>query len=83
MAATKIAPALAAGNTVLLKPASDTVLVAWELCQCFWRAGVSRKALQFVPCSGGKEGRRHFEENYTMAKMAERVYAVALEVCRA
>ncbi len=53
-----VAAALAAGNTVILKPASDTVLVAWELCQCFWRAGVSKKALQFVPCSGGKEGRK-------------------------
>lgn len=51
-----IAAALAAGNTVILKPASDAVLPAWEMCQCFWRGGVSRKALQFVPCSGGKEG---------------------------
>jgi RHH-type proline utilization regulon transcriptional repressor/proline dehydrogenase/delta 1-pyrroline-5-carboxylate dehydrogenase len=53
-----VAAALAAGNTVIIKPASDTVLVAWEMCQCFWRAGVSKKALQFVPCSGGKEGRK-------------------------
>jgi RHH-type proline utilization regulon transcriptional repressor/proline dehydrogenase/delta 1-pyrroline-5-carboxylate dehydrogenase len=53
-----VAAALAAGNTVILKPASDTVLVAWELCCCFWRAGVSKTALQFVPCSGGKEGRK-------------------------
>jgi RHH-type proline utilization regulon transcriptional repressor/proline dehydrogenase/delta 1-pyrroline-5-carboxylate dehydrogenase len=52
-----IAAALAAGNTVILKPASDTVLVAWELCQCFWRAGVSKNVLQFVPCSGGTEGK--------------------------
>ena len=53
-----VAAALAAGNTVILKPASDTVLVGWELCRCFWRAGVSKRALQFVPCSGGREGRR-------------------------
>jgi len=53
-----VAAALAAGNTVIIKPASDTVLVAWEMCQCFWRAGVSKKALQFVPCAGGKEGRK-------------------------
>jgi RHH-type transcriptional regulator, proline utilization regulon repressor / proline dehydrogenase / delta 1-pyrroline-5-carboxylate dehydrogenase len=53
-----VAAALAVGNTVILKPASDTVLVAWELCQCFWRAGVPKAALQFVPCSGGKEGRK-------------------------
>ncbi len=53
-----VAAALAAGNTVILKPASDTVLVAYEFCKCFWRAGVSKKVLQFVPCSGGKEGRK-------------------------
>jgi RHH-type proline utilization regulon transcriptional repressor/proline dehydrogenase/delta 1-pyrroline-5-carboxylate dehydrogenase len=53
-----VAAALAAGNTVIIKPASDTVLVAWEMCQCFWRAGVSKKALQFLPCSGAREGRR-------------------------
>lgn len=53
-----IAAALAAGNTVLLKPASDTVRVAWELCECFWRAGISRRVLQFVPCSGAKEGQQ-------------------------
>ncbi len=52
-----IAAALAAGNTVILKPASDTILVAWELCQCFWRAGVSKRVLQFAPCSGGQAGR--------------------------
>jgi RHH-type proline utilization regulon transcriptional repressor/proline dehydrogenase/delta 1-pyrroline-5-carboxylate dehydrogenase len=53
-----VAAALAAGNTVIIKPASDTVLVAWELCQCFWRAGISRNTLQFVPCSGAGAGRR-------------------------
>ena len=51
-----IAAALAAGNTVILKPASDTVLVAHELCQCFWRAGISQKTLQFAPCTGSVEG---------------------------
>ena len=52
-----IAAALAAGNTVIVKPASDTVLVAWELCKCFWRAGVSMRALQFTPCAGAGPGR--------------------------
>ena len=49
---------LAAGNTAIFKPASDAVPVAWELCQCFWRAGVSRNVLQFVPCSGATTGSR-------------------------
>jgi RHH-type proline utilization regulon transcriptional repressor/proline dehydrogenase/delta 1-pyrroline-5-carboxylate dehydrogenase len=53
-----IAAALAAGNTVIFKPASDAALVAWELCKCFWRAGVSKNILQFVPCSGGTTGKK-------------------------
>jgi RHH-type proline utilization regulon transcriptional repressor/proline dehydrogenase/delta 1-pyrroline-5-carboxylate dehydrogenase len=53
-----VAAALAAGNTVILKPASDTVLIAYLLCECFWRAGVPKSALQFAPCSGGTVGQR-------------------------
>jgi RHH-type proline utilization regulon transcriptional repressor/proline dehydrogenase/delta 1-pyrroline-5-carboxylate dehydrogenase len=53
-----IAAALAAGNTVVLKPASDTALIAWRLCECFWRAGVPRTALQFLPCPGAGTGAR-------------------------
>jgi RHH-type transcriptional regulator, proline utilization regulon repressor / proline dehydrogenase / delta 1-pyrroline-5-carboxylate dehydrogenase len=52
-----IAAALAAGNTVILKPASDTVLPARILCECFWAAGVSRSALQLVACSGSDAGK--------------------------
>jgi len=51
-----ITAALAAGNTVIFKPSSDAVLVGWLLCQCFWRAGVSQNALQFLPCEGGRAG---------------------------
>ena len=43
-----VAAALAAGNTVILKPAPETCATAWLLCECFWEAGVSRRALQFV-----------------------------------
>lgn len=51
-----ILASLSAGNTVIFKPASAAVLVAWELVQCFWRAGVPKSALQFVPCSGATTG---------------------------
>lgn len=51
-----ITAALAAGNTVIFKPASDAVLVAWELCQCFWQSGISTRTLQFVPCAGATVG---------------------------
>lgn len=51
-----VAAALAAGNTVILKPASDTVLPARILCECFWDAGISRNTLQFIACSGRDAG---------------------------
>ena len=51
-----VAAALAAGNTVILKPASDTVLTAFLMAECFWRAGVPREVLQFVPCDGSEVG---------------------------
>ncbi len=47
-----IAAALASGNTVIIKPASAATLSAYEMCKCFWEAGVSKNTLQFLPCSG-------------------------------
>jgi RHH-type proline utilization regulon transcriptional repressor/proline dehydrogenase/delta 1-pyrroline-5-carboxylate dehydrogenase len=51
-----IVSSLAAGNSVIFKPASAAVMVAWELCQCLWNAGISKNTLQFIPCSGSKIG---------------------------
>ncbi|HMC41102.1 MAG TPA: bifunctional proline dehydrogenase/L-glutamate gamma-semialdehyde dehydrogenase, partial [Acidimicrobiales bacterium] len=50
--------ALAAGNTVLLKPAPETVAVAGELARVLWDAGVPPSALHFVPCVDGDASRR-------------------------
>lgn len=51
-----IAAALASGNTVILKPSSDAILCGYRLCQCFWDAGVSKNALQFVVADGALAG---------------------------
>ena len=40
--------ALAAGNAVILKPARETVAVAFELASQLWDAGVPREVLQMV-----------------------------------
>ncbi len=53
-----IVAALAAGNTVIVKPASHAVLPAWILCRIFWEAGISRHTLQFLPFSGNELGHR-------------------------
>ena len=40
--------ALMAGNSVILKPASEAVLSSWEMIKVLWRAGVPKDVLQFV-----------------------------------
>jgi RHH-type transcriptional regulator, proline utilization regulon repressor / proline dehydrogenase / delta 1-pyrroline-5-carboxylate dehydrogenase len=45
-----VSAALAAGNSVLFKPAPEAVFVGWQLAQLFWNAGVPRSALQFLSC---------------------------------
>ena len=77
-----VACALAAGNTVILKPASDTVLVAYLLCQCFWRAGVPNTALQFAPCSGGTVGARLVSDDAVDAVVLTGGTATAAEMLR-
>ncbi|PID48307.1 MAG: aldehyde dehydrogenase [Proteobacteria bacterium] len=57
-----IAAVLASGNTAIMKPASSAVLCAYELCKCFWDAGISKNTLQFVPCSGSEAG-KHLVSN--------------------
>ncbi|MFT7878938.1 MAG: bifunctional proline dehydrogenase/L-glutamate gamma-semialdehyde dehydrogenase [Sulfurimonas sp.] len=51
-----VAASLAAGNTVILKPAEDAILCGYRLCQCFWDAGVSKNTLQFIPGRGSMVG---------------------------
>lgn len=48
--------ALAAGNTVVLKPASPTPIVAWYLLEILREAGVPDGAVQYCPGSGGLMG---------------------------
>ncbi|MDR1021998.1 MAG: bifunctional proline dehydrogenase/L-glutamate gamma-semialdehyde dehydrogenase [Prevotellaceae bacterium] len=43
-----VAAALSGGNTVILKPATVALPVAWEFAKCFWEAGVPKDALQVV-----------------------------------
>jgi len=56
MACWKVAPALATGNAVLLKPASLTPLTALALGQLAMEAGVPNGILQVLPGRGGEIG---------------------------
>ena len=52
----KVAPALAAGNSVVLKPATVTPLSSVMLGELFWEAGVPPKAFNVVTGPGGEIG---------------------------
>ncbi|WP_249120899.1 aldehyde dehydrogenase family protein [Brevibacterium sp. W7.2] len=54
----KIAPALAAGNAVILKPASTTPLTALALAECFVDAGLPEGVLSVLTGPGGEIGDR-------------------------
>jgi RHH-type transcriptional regulator, proline utilization regulon repressor / proline dehydrogenase / delta 1-pyrroline-5-carboxylate dehydrogenase len=52
----QVAAALAAGNTVLAKPAEQTPLVAAQAVRLLWQAGVPRTAVQLLPGQGETVG---------------------------
>ncbi|STZ75896.1 aldehyde dehydrogenase [Bergeriella denitrificans] len=57
MFAWKVAPALAAGNSVIVKPAAITTLSAHRMIELAYEAGVPQGALTLVCGSGSKVGR--------------------------
>jgi acyl-CoA reductase-like NAD-dependent aldehyde dehydrogenase len=56
MNARKVAPALLTGNTVVLKPSSDTPFSAEWMVRMFERAGIPRGVLNFVTGPGSEIG---------------------------
>ena len=56
LVAHKVGPALAAGNSVIIKPASDTPLSALKLTEVLLDAGVPPEAVQCVTGSGSQVG---------------------------
>ncbi|MBL8080408.1 MAG: aldehyde dehydrogenase family protein [Anaerolineales bacterium] len=56
LVAHKVAPALAAGNTLVLKPATTTPLAAVILCQILQEAGLPAGVVNLVVGSGGTVG---------------------------
>ncbi len=50
--------ALVSGNAVVFKPAEISPLIAWEMCQLFWRQGIPDGVLNFLSGSGSVVGAR-------------------------
>jgi acyl-CoA reductase-like NAD-dependent aldehyde dehydrogenase len=56
LVAHKVAPAIAAGNSIVLKPSSSSPVVALELARIIAEAGFSRGGMNVVPCAAGEAG---------------------------
>ena len=57
--------AIAAGNTVVLKPASATPTIAWKYVEAFTEAGLPPGVLNFAPGGGSTLGNRLVEHPQT------------------
>jgi 1-pyrroline-5-carboxylate dehydrogenase len=49
--------ALVAGNTVVIKPARQSPLIAWKMCQLFWASGIPDGVLNFLTGPGTTIGK--------------------------
>jgi vanillin dehydrogenase len=56
LATKKVAMALAAGNTFVLKPASYTAVTALKIAEIFEAAGLPKGVLNVIPCPGAALG---------------------------
>ena len=74
----QIAAALAAGNSVLAKPANPTPLIAVEAVRLLHRAGIPDDVLHLVPGSGSKIGKQVFAD----ARLAGVVMTGSTETAR-
>lgn len=66
LVAHKVAPALASGNSLVLKPASQTPLSALNLATTFAESGVPEKAVSVVPCAASLAERLVTDERTKM-----------------
>ena len=78
IAAWGVAPALAAGNTVILKPAEYTPLTALRLAELAWEAGLPPHVFQVLPGRGPVAGQRLVEH----PDVAKLVFTGSTEVGR-
>ena len=69
--------ALMAGNTVIIKPAPETVLTAWYMVKAMWDAGIPHDVLQFVPTTDDEIGKGLVTDNRVDAVILTGAYDTA------
>ena len=69
--------ALMAGNSVILKPARESILTAYQLATQLWKAGVPQDVLQFLPLFDGQTGKKLISDPRTAAVILTGSYFTA------
>lgn len=78
----KVGPAIAAGNAVIIKPASDTPLSALKLVEIFLKAGMPAEAIACVTGSGTVLGKAICTDPRIRKISFTGSYAIGEEICR-
>ncbi|MEZ6065515.1 MAG: aldehyde dehydrogenase family protein [Planctomycetaceae bacterium] len=79
----KVGPAIAAGNAVLLKPATNTPLSALKLTEILLEAGLPEEAIACVTGPGSELGEAICRDNRIRKISFTGSYAVGDRICRA
>ncbi len=72
-----VSAALAAGNAVILKPAPETVAVAWLLANQLWESGVPKSVLHFLPTRDDETGQHLITHDGVSAVVLTGAFATA------
>ena len=78
----KVGPALAAGNSVILKPASDTPLVALQLVEILLEAGLPPLAISCITGSGRDIGNALCQDARVRKISFTGSHEVGLQICK-
>ncbi|WP_417381727.1 aldehyde dehydrogenase family protein [Gimesia sp.] len=77
----KVGPAIAAGNAILIKPASDTPLSALKLTELLLEAGLPKEAIACVTGPGGEIGRAICTDSRIRKISFTGSYEVGTKIC--
>ena len=83
LVAHKVGPAIAAGNAVLIKPASDTPLSALKLVEILLEAGLPPQAIGCITGSGGEIGNAICTDKRVRKISFTGSYDVGAAICKA
>ncbi len=78
----KVGPAIAGGNAILLKPASDTPLSALKLVEVLLEAGLPEQAIACITGRGRALGNAICSDNRVRKISFTGSYDVGVEICR-